>query len=594
MVSLNDPTFVTSCDTFDTRVEPTTTQDILVALIMHPSSGDHGMSLFDELVYTSLFWEVEEVEGGLNQIQPALRDAKVHLQSISDYTTTSPIGTATTNNNLKSNMKTELTNTINKLDLGETSCAFTSKMGEGRDGPSHCPLPKVLVRSEEESLQLNITQSNKEYLPIVVLPEEIPIESRKELTAMPRLDIGLIHRSIWAIAMDIKDGKSSLFQNYKCLRMLTESAVIILLDRGYTYHEIYSHISLKCTALLKLKSASAISNIFKIVSGLMPKDSANLLNTLRQRRWQAQLRSLLQRIASVPPSPQEQVQAISISQPQSLTSLEVPSLPSAEEAPVYHEEDSYEDDEIDPLLLEDYVLLELEQGAMIVSYSEELVEFPVTIVSNDLEHGPAILLETVETPSIIPVSSSSSPSPTYSLVPRKGEGRVLTSSPTAEAKSSPPPHATVAAGWEARMGLSNLVQLSSPRLISDDFTPTEVISLPPLQLTLAAWWEGWKRSSTSFQTQSNKSRAKPHPSYQVAIMAAWWEGWKNSTTTFQRVSTTRANQHPSHQVVTLAPWWEGWKVQLFSCSSCTILFYLLLIYYTLLNLCYIVCLLCVI
>jgi hypothetical protein len=26
-------------------------------------------------------------------------------------------------------------------------------MGEGRDGPSHCPLPKVLVRSEEESLK---------------------------------------------------------------------------------------------------------------------------------------------------------------------------------------------------------------------------------------------------------------------------------------------------------------------------------------------------------------------------------------------------------------------------------------------------------
>ena len=41
-----------------------------------------------------------------------------------------------------------------------------------------------------------------------------------ELTAMPRLDIGLIHRSVWAIAMDIKDGKSSLSQNYKSIRML--------------------------------------------------------------------------------------------------------------------------------------------------------------------------------------------------------------------------------------------------------------------------------------------------------------------------------------------------------------------------------------
>jgi len=53
---------------------------------------------------------------------------------------------------------------------------------------------------------------------------------------------------------------------------------------------------------------------------------------------------------------------------------------------VYHEEDSDEDEEIDPFLLEDYVLLELEQRAPIVSYSEELVEIPVTIVSDDLEH----------------------------------------------------------------------------------------------------------------------------------------------------------------------------------------------------------------
>ena len=169
---------------------------------------------------------------------------------------------------------------------------------------------------------------------------------------MPRLDIGLIHLSIWAIAMDIKCGKSSLSQNYKSIRMLTESAVIILLERGYTYQPIHSHIYIKCTGLLKLKSASAISNIFKIVSGLMPKDSVNLLNILRQRRWQVQLRSLLQRIASIPPSPQEEVPAITLPQPQSLPSLGVPSFSSVEESvPMYHEEDSDEDEEIDPLLL---------------------------------------------------------------------------------------------------------------------------------------------------------------------------------------------------------------------------------------------------
>jgi len=134
---------------------------------------------------------------------------------------------------------------------------------------------------------------------------------------------------------------------------------------------------------------------------------------------------------------------------------------------VYHEEDSDKDDEIDLLLLEEYALLELEQGALIVSYSEELVESPVTIVSNDLEHGPALLLETVEvteTSSIIPLSSS--PSQTFIMEVRRGEGRALNFSPTAEPRSSPPPHATVAAGWEG-MGVSKLFQVPTPRLISD-------------------------------------------------------------------------------------------------------------------------------
>jgi len=49
-------------------------------------------------------------------------------------------------------------NTNTNLNLGETSSACPSKMGEGSDGSSHCPLPKVVVRSEEESLKLNINQ----------------------------------------------------------------------------------------------------------------------------------------------------------------------------------------------------------------------------------------------------------------------------------------------------------------------------------------------------------------------------------------------------------------------------------------------------
>jgi len=57
---LNDPTFASCCNTFDKRVETTSTQDILVALRMHPSSGDHGISLFDKLIYTFLFSDYQE------------------------------------------------------------------------------------------------------------------------------------------------------------------------------------------------------------------------------------------------------------------------------------------------------------------------------------------------------------------------------------------------------------------------------------------------------------------------------------------------------------------------------------------------------
>ena len=170
---LNNPNFLRRCNTFNSRDEPTSTQDILVALIMHPLSGGRGISLFDELVYTSYLSEYhEEVEEGeLNQIQPILKDAVIHLQSISAFTTTSSTGTTTEQSVLNNaNKKTELTNTNTKLDLGGTSSDGPSKMGEGRDGPSHSPLPKVLVRSEEEALKLTINRMKEEYLPVEALP----------------------------------------------------------------------------------------------------------------------------------------------------------------------------------------------------------------------------------------------------------------------------------------------------------------------------------------------------------------------------------------------------------------------------------------
>jgi len=42
-------------------------------------------------------------------------------------------------------------------DLSETSSAYPSKMGEGGNGPSNCPLPKV-VRSGEDSLKSDMNQ----------------------------------------------------------------------------------------------------------------------------------------------------------------------------------------------------------------------------------------------------------------------------------------------------------------------------------------------------------------------------------------------------------------------------------------------------
>jgi hypothetical protein len=71
------------------------------------------------------------------------------------------------------------------------------------------------------------------------------------------------------------------------------------------------------------------------------------------------------------------------------------------------------------------------------------------------------------------------------------------------------------------------------------------------------------------------------------MVAAWWEGWKHSTTTRQEPIKSRVSPHPSHQASILAAWWEGWKVsstpQLVTSSSCMILFYLLLLYYTILS-----------
>ena len=74
---------------------------------------------------------------------------------------------------------------LENLDLGETSCACPSKMGEGRDGPSHCPLPKVLVRSEEESLKLTVNKNNQ----ILCSSVSESTKTREKICSLENLDL---------------------------------------------------------------------------------------------------------------------------------------------------------------------------------------------------------------------------------------------------------------------------------------------------------------------------------------------------------------------------------------------------------------------
>jgi len=114
-VNCCDQVFVRSCEAFYSRVEPTSTQDIFAALIMHPSSGDYRMVLFDEAVYSFFISDYQVQEEYEQKIQEAMRVAVEHLHYISDYGIISPIETNTSN--YTSNANNELTN-IRTLDIG--------------------------------------------------------------------------------------------------------------------------------------------------------------------------------------------------------------------------------------------------------------------------------------------------------------------------------------------------------------------------------------------------------------------------------------------------------------------------------------------
>jgi len=55
-------------------------------------------------------------------------------------------------------------------------------MGEGIDGPSHCPLSKVLVRSEEESLKLNVSKNNQQ---TITIPQDLQLAYSRIIGILP-------------------------------------------------------------------------------------------------------------------------------------------------------------------------------------------------------------------------------------------------------------------------------------------------------------------------------------------------------------------------------------------------------------------------
>jgi len=82
---LNDPIFVRSCEAFDKRVEPTSAQDIMATLRLHPDSSSYGMSMFDEIVYYSFISDYREQEKNENRFQEPKGVAIGHFHSMSVY-----------------------------------------------------------------------------------------------------------------------------------------------------------------------------------------------------------------------------------------------------------------------------------------------------------------------------------------------------------------------------------------------------------------------------------------------------------------------------------------------------------------------------
>ena len=559
------------------------------------------------------------------------------------------------------NMSEKSSYSPEKHDFSEISSGRTNKMGEGKNGPSHCPLPKVVVRSEAKSLKLWANKHKQQKIPIphdlklayldlkMILSDPLSssslqlelanqlaetykkhkavgsertyeklcqqvvtlqdyIEYKNELIEEPPFNIGCENYDIKVVPTTADEILAALDQHplsdaYE--RFLFDSIVhsAFVSDSKGNPEDLESLVQEAMTAaLLHLHSISEYSIMPSPVIKSDPEEtiyteaSAHESSTKINEEYDLPIVTLpvidslcsyylstkplyLTPIGNTIPDGCNLLTALLFpdsvyptNKPTIIYTIYQPSPPDSfllnqgvvEEAmPIYYEEDIGDDNDTDPSLLEDCVLLHLGQETPVLPGSEDVYveESAVSLINN----------------------SSFSVSPSSLVEATMGDRKVAvffnTYAPPTEVFSPPPPQQNVAAWWESWKSASNL--------ISDDYTPSDDLnSPPPPQLMVAAWWDGWKHSTTTLQREPIKSRVIPHPSHQVSILAAWWEGWKHSTTTVQRESIkSRVIPHPSHQVSILDAWWEGWKVsttpQLVISSSCIILFYLLLLYYIL-------------
>jgi len=85
-----------------------------------------------------------------------------------------------------------------KHGFSEISSGRPNRMGEGNNGPSHCPLPKVVARSKEKSLKSYVKPKNRGKSPKI---EIISQESRQvlekilDILSQPSLSLTYFQRS---------------------------------------------------------------------------------------------------------------------------------------------------------------------------------------------------------------------------------------------------------------------------------------------------------------------------------------------------------------------------------------------------------------